>query len=101
MRYREAARKLKKLECEELARRGKGSHRVWHNPKTKRIAPLPDWGSKDLKLGTLRAVIKQLAWNGMSLCEPEADCQALNALCKSSIKSSLFSNPTEIRINPG
>ena len=24
------------------------------------IAPLPDWGAKDLKLGTLRAVIRQL-----------------------------------------
>jgi mRNA interferase HicA len=60
MKYREAARKLKKLGCEELARRGKGSHRVWLNPQTERIAPLPDWGSKDLKQGTLRAVIRQL-----------------------------------------
>ena len=25
-----------------------------------KIAPLPDWGSKDLKLGALRAVIRQL-----------------------------------------
>lgn len=25
-----------------------------------RGAPVPDWGSKDLKLGTLRAAIKQL-----------------------------------------
>lgn len=60
MRYRDAARKLKKLGCEELPRRGKGSHRVWHNPLNGRIAPLPDWGGKDLKLGTLRAVVKQL-----------------------------------------
>ena len=60
MRYREAARKLKKLGCDEIPRRGKGSHRVWRNPRTDRIAPLPDWGSKDLKLGTLRAVIRQL-----------------------------------------
>ena len=60
MRYREAARKLKKLGCREVPRRGRGSHRVWHNPDADRIAPLPDWGSKDLKKGTLRAVIKQL-----------------------------------------
>jgi mRNA interferase HicA len=60
MKYREVARKLKKLECRELPRRGKGSHRVWHNPRTERIAPLPDWGGKDLKLGTVRAVIRQL-----------------------------------------
>lgn len=60
MKYREASKKLKALGCTELARRGTGSHPVWHNPQTGKIAPLPDWGSKDLKLGTLRAVIRQL-----------------------------------------
>jgi hypothetical protein len=30
------------------------------NPKNGKIAPLPDWGAKDLKLGALRAVIRQL-----------------------------------------
>jgi len=60
MKYREASRKLKTLGCEELPRRGSGSHRVWHNPKTGTLASLPDWGAKDLKLGTLRAVIRQL-----------------------------------------
>jgi predicted RNA binding protein YcfA (HicA-like mRNA interferase family) len=48
MKYREASKKLKALGCEELPRRGAGSHRVWHNPKNGKIAPLPDWGSKDL-----------------------------------------------------
>jgi len=28
--------------------------------KNNKIAPLPNWGAKDLKLGTLRAVIRQL-----------------------------------------
>ena len=60
MRYREAAKKLKGLGCEEIPRRGAGSHRVWRNPQSGKIAPLPDWGNKDLKLGTLRAVIRQL-----------------------------------------
>lgn len=55
MTYREIARKLRRLNCEELPRRGGGSHRKWHNPATGGIAVLPDWGSKDLKLGTLRA----------------------------------------------
>ena len=32
----------------------------WHNPATGRIAPVPDWGDKDLKVGTLRAIVKQL-----------------------------------------
>lgn len=60
MRYREVARKLTALGCVELARRGSGSHRKWYNPAADRIAPLPDWGTKDLKLGTLRAVVTQL-----------------------------------------
>lgn len=60
MRYREVARKLQNLGCEELPHRGKGSHRKWHNPANGRMAPVPDWGSKDLKLGTLRQIIRQL-----------------------------------------
>ena len=60
MKYREAARKLRALGCEELPRRSGGSHRKWHNPATGRIAPVPDWGNKDLKMGTLRAIVKQL-----------------------------------------
>ena len=59
MKYREASKKLKSLGCEELPRRGAESHHVWHNLKNGKIAPLPDWGAKDLKLGTLRAVIRQ------------------------------------------
>ena len=51
MKYREASKKLKLLGGEELPGRGAGSHRVWHNPENNKIAPLPDWGSKDLKLG--------------------------------------------------
>ena len=64
MTYRQAARKLRKLGCDELPRRGQGSHRVWHNPATQRLASLPDWGARDLKLGTLRAAVRQLglAW---------------------------------------
>ena len=60
MKYREISKKLQALGCEQLARRGEGSHRVWHNPSNGKIAPIPDWGAKDLKLGTLRAVIRQL-----------------------------------------
>lgn len=60
MKYREAAKRLKALGCEEISRRGGGSHRVWHNPINNKIASLPDWGPKDIKIGTLRAVIRQL-----------------------------------------
>ncbi|MCX7839658.1 MAG: type II toxin-antitoxin system HicA family toxin [Anaerolineae bacterium] len=60
MKYADAARKLRALGCEELPRRRGGSHRIWYNPGTGRLAPLPDWGAKDLKIGTLRAVVRQL-----------------------------------------
>ena len=60
MKYREAAQKLKVLGCEEIPRRSGGSHRKWHNPAKGRIASVPDWGSKDLKFGTLRGIVRQL-----------------------------------------
>jgi mRNA interferase HicA len=60
MNYRDVTRKLKALGCEEIPRRGGGSHRKWFNPDTQKVTSLPDWGSKDLKLGTVRAVIRQL-----------------------------------------
>ncbi len=60
MKYREVARKLEALGCQELPRRGGGSHRKWFNPITQQVTVLPDWGDRDLKLGTLRAAIRQL-----------------------------------------
>ncbi len=60
MNYREIARKLTALGCQELPRRTGGSHRKWLNPATGRVTVAPAWGSKDLKLGTLRAVVRQL-----------------------------------------
>ncbi len=59
MRYREVAKRLKKLGCQEL-RQGKGSHRIWLNPETNQIASVPDWGGKDLAPGTVRAIIREL-----------------------------------------
>lgn len=59
MRYRELARRLRDLGCTELAG-GRGSHRKWHNPATDQVTVVPDWGSKDLAPGTVRAVIHEL-----------------------------------------
>ena len=65
MNYREATKKLRKLGCIELSDKGKGSHRKWYNsnnaPVT--VVSIPDWGSKDLKTGTLRSVVKDLGLN--------------------------------------
>jgi len=60
VKYRDVARKLRQLGCRELPRRSGGSHRKWFNPATGRATVLPDWGARDLKLGTLRAAIRQL-----------------------------------------
>jgi len=58
--YREVAGKLQRLGCRELPRRSGGSHRKWFNPVTERATVVPDWGSKDLKMGTVRAAVRQL-----------------------------------------
>jgi mRNA interferase HicA len=60
MNYREVTLRLRALGCQELPRRGGGSHRKWFNPGTQRVTVLPDWGSRDLKNGTIRAAVKQL-----------------------------------------
>ncbi|MEW6608122.1 MAG: type II toxin-antitoxin system HicA family toxin [bacterium] len=58
--YREVTRKFIVLGCYELPRRSGGSHRKWFNPNTQRVTSLPDWGGRDLKLGTIRAAVRQL-----------------------------------------
>ena len=60
MTYREIVRKLRRLKCEDLSRRGGGSHRKWQNPATGGVTVLPNWGGKDLKLGTVRAAVREL-----------------------------------------
>lgn len=65
MRYREIEKRLRKLGCLEIARKGGGSHRKWHNPNRSPVVvvSIPDWGSKDLKTGTLRRVVKDLGFD--------------------------------------
>jgi len=60
MKYREFAKRLKALGCQEIKRKGKGSHRKWINPASGKGTVIPDWGGKDLKEGTLKAILKQL-----------------------------------------
>lgn len=63
MKYREVARKLTALGCNELPRKGGGSHRKWFNPSNQQATVVPDWGGRDLKLGTVRAAVRQLGIN--------------------------------------
>ena len=60
MKYREVARKLSALGCQEIPRRDGGSHRKWHNPASGRSTVVPDWGGRDLRQGTVRAAVRQL-----------------------------------------
>jgi len=59
MKYREAAERLHKLGC-EYVRPGSGSHRIWRNPTLDRYTTIPDWGSKDIKPGTLSRILRDL-----------------------------------------
>jgi len=61
MKYKDLTRKLKILGCHEIPRRGGGSHRKWMNPSGGRATTIPDWGSRDLKEGTIKAIVRQLA----------------------------------------
>lgn len=60
MKYRELTKKLQALGCHEIPRRGGGSHRKWLNPTLGKGTVIPDWGNKDIKDGTVRAILKQL-----------------------------------------
>lgn len=60
MTYREVARKLQALGCHEIPRTAGGSHRKWRNPSAGKSTVVPDWGGRDLKAGTVRAVVRQL-----------------------------------------
>ncbi len=60
MTYRELTKKLQSIGCHEIPRRGGGSHRKWVNPTTGKGTVIPDWGSSDLKQGTIRGILRQL-----------------------------------------
>jgi mRNA interferase HicA len=60
MKYREITKRLKAMGCYEIKRKGKGSHRKWINPVSNKGTVIPEWGNKDLKEGTLKAILKQL-----------------------------------------
>jgi mRNA interferase HicA len=60
MKYKEIVKKLKQMGCQEIPRKGGDFHRKWYNPENKAIVPIPDGGNKDLKIGTLRQIIRQL-----------------------------------------
>ena len=60
MTYREVERKSRRLGCQEISRWSGGSHRKWMDPATGQATPVTDGSAKDLKLGTIRGIVRQL-----------------------------------------
>ncbi|RKU07764.1 type II toxin-antitoxin system HicA family toxin [Candidatus Poribacteria bacterium] len=63
MTYQELTRKLRRFGCHESGRRTRGSHRKWFNPNTNGSTSIPDHGRRDLPIGTVRAIVRQLGLN--------------------------------------
>lgn len=59
MNYRELAHKLRRLGC-ELDRRTKSDHEIWINLSAHSRTTIPNWGSKDLKPGTIGKILRDL-----------------------------------------
>ncbi len=59
MKYRELTRRLKELDCVP-DRYAKGSHEIWLNLSTGARTTIPNWGSKDLKPGTISGILRDL-----------------------------------------
>ena len=54
--YKDVKKLLKELGFEEV--RQKGSHVIFKNPITGSTFPVPNHGSKELAIGTLRSILK-------------------------------------------
>ena len=62
MTYRELTRKLRALGC-EFDRQSRGSHEIWRNPANGGRTTIPNWGGKDLRVGTIRGILRDLGLN--------------------------------------
>ena len=59
MTYRELARKLRRLGC-AFHRQAGGSHEIWINPANNRETTIPRHGNRDLAIGTLHGIRRDL-----------------------------------------
>ena len=59
MTYRELMRELRRLGC-HFDRRGRGDHEILMNAHTIARTTIPNWGSRDLKVGTVAAILRDL-----------------------------------------
>ncbi len=59
MNYRELTRRLRRLDC-EFERMAKGSHEIWMNTATHARTTIPNWGNRDLRVGTIAGILHDL-----------------------------------------
>ena len=59
LRYSELTRKLHRLGY-VLDRRARGDHEIWIRPSTGGRTTIPNWGARELKTGTVRAILRDL-----------------------------------------
>lgn len=59
MNYAEVTRRLERLGY-EFRRTAKGSHEIWWHPSRKRYTTIPRHGTKDIKIGTLKKILRDL-----------------------------------------
>ena len=52
-------RKLRALGC-EFDRQSRGPHEIWRNSATGARTTIPNWGGRDLRAGTIGAIIRDL-----------------------------------------
>jgi predicted RNA binding protein YcfA (HicA-like mRNA interferase family) len=57
--YAELTRKLRRLGI-VFERQARGSHEVWHDPKTDRSTIIHHHPGREIKNGTLRAILRDL-----------------------------------------
>ena len=62
MNYPKLTHKLRRLGC-EFDREAKGSHEVWICLTTGARTTILNWGSRDLKAGTIARILKDLGIN--------------------------------------
>ena len=60
MNYRELTRKLRVLGC-EFDRQAKGDHEIWIRTAAGVRTAIPNWGSRDLRPGTIGAILRDLS----------------------------------------
>ncbi|MDA0262591.1 MAG: type II toxin-antitoxin system HicA family toxin [Chloroflexi bacterium] len=57
MNYRELTRRLCRMGC-ELDRMARGDHEIWINTMNHQRTSIPDWRGRDLKPGTISAILR-------------------------------------------